>query len=196
MKKRELIFLIGFVLTVFLCSLTAFAKGSSDLAGEVLRLHVLANSDSEEDQAAKIYVKDRLVETYSDLYRECESLEEAAAKAEENLPAMRKTAEQALSDLGRSDNVRVSVEEYGFHTREYTTFALPAGTYTAVRVELGEAKGQNWWCVMFPPLCNSAAIDKQDVKDFSEESKDVLEAEPTYDVRFAIVDFFVSLFGG
>ncbi len=196
MKKKELALLIGFLLTVLLCSFTAFAKGSSDLTGEVLRLHVLANSDSGRDQQLKLLVKDALVEEYGDLYRNCADLAQAAETAEKNLTAMRLTAERVLQENGCSDPVRVSVERYAFHTRVYDTFALPAGTYTAVRVEIGKAAGQNWWCVMFPPLCESPALDKQDVEDFSAEAQDVLEAEPTYDVRFAIVDFFVSLFGG
>lgn len=196
MNKKELVLLAGFLLTVFLCSFTAFAKGSSDLTGEVLRLHVLAASDSGRDQQLKLLVKDALVAEYSGLYRSCETLDEAARTAEQHLDGMRRTAEQVLRENGCQDTVRVSVEQYAFHTRVYDTFALPAGTYTAVRVEIGAAAGQNWWCVMFPPLCEAPALDKQDVETFSAEAQGVLEAEPDYDVRFAVVDFFVSLFGG
>ena len=195
-RRLDALLTAGLMLAMLLTPLAGFGRRCAQVRGEVLRLHILANSDSAADQALKLLVRDAVLRETGDLFSSAATLEEALALAEESLPAIEETARRALEGAGCGDPVKAELTRMYFSTRTYGEDTLPAGEYAALRLTIGEAQGQNWWCVMFPPLCESPALDKQDVEDFSAEAQDVLEVEPTYDVRFAIVDFFVSLFGG
>ena len=121
-----------------------------------VRLHVLANSDSEEDQDVKLLVRDALLEKISGY--DASDKEEALEMIEKNKEALCTLAESVIKSQGMSHTVQIEVGEEEYPTRYYEDFALPAGTYTSVRVIIGEGGGQNWWCVLYPPLCNSTAI--------------------------------------
>ena len=124
------------------------------LADKVVRLHVLANSDSGEDQALKLQVRDAVLSAADGLIAPGGSLEEAEAAIVEALPALAAAGAQVMGQEGYSYPVTASLEHnVWFPTKTYTDFALPAGEYTALRVVIGEGGGQNWWCVVFPPLC-------------------------------------------
>jgi len=124
------------------------------LADKVVRLHVLANSDSGEDQALKLQVRDAVLSAADGLIAPGGSLEEAEAAIVEALPALAAAGAQVVGQEGYSYPVTASLEHnVWFPTKTYTDFALPAGEYTALRVVIGEGGGQNWWCVVFPPLC-------------------------------------------
>ena len=124
------------------------------LADKVVRLHVLANSDSGEDQALKLQVRDAVLSAADGLIAPGGSLEEAEAAIVEALPALAAAGAQVVGQEGYSYPVTASLEHnVWFPTKTYTDFALPAGEYTALRVVIGEGGGQTWWCVVFPPLC-------------------------------------------
>ena len=124
------------------------------LADKVVRLHMLANSDSGEDQALKLQVRDAVLSAADGLIAPGGSLEEAEAAIVEALPALAAAGAQVVGQEGYSYPVTASLEHnVWFPTKTYTDFALPAGEYTALRVVIGEGGGQNWWCVVFPPLC-------------------------------------------
>ena len=123
----------------------------------VLRLHVIANSDSAEDQRVKLMVRDAILEATGAYLGEADDEAEAAEIARQMVPVMRKAAEETLRREGSDHGVTVAVGEAYFPTREYESVTLPAGEYEAVRVIIGEGKGKNWWCVLFPPLCLGAA---------------------------------------
>lgn len=131
----------------------------SELAEKVVRLHVLANSDTEEDQALKLKVRDAVLDRTTEVLLGVESREEAQRRLGSLLPELRDLADTVIRDEGYDYGVRVEVAETSFPTKEYDGFALPAGEYLALRVLIGEAAGQNWWCVVFPPLCVTAASD-------------------------------------
>ncbi len=133
--------------------------GEQEIYDTVVRLHVLANSDSEEDQALKLQVRDAVLAVTSPLVEDCHSQEEAMAVLEANGALLQAAAEQVIAAAGRTDAVSIRLGEEAYPTRTYENCCFPAGTYVSLRVCIGEAAGQNWWCVLFPPLCLSAATD-------------------------------------
>ena len=123
-----------------------------DLADKVVRLHVLANSDTEEDQALKLLVRDAVLEQSADRA-------EAEIRLRESLPELEAIAEETVRANGYDYAVTAELEDTAFPTKEYDGFSLPAGEYLALRILIGEGAGQNWWCVVFPPLCTAASAD-------------------------------------
>ena len=129
----------------------------------VLRLHVLANSDSSEDQALKLEVRDRILEETATLFKDCKSKDEAREAVESNLDKIREIAEQTVREAGYEYGVSVSLGEEEYPTKNYEECCFPAGEYLSLRVMIGEAEGENWWCVLFPPLCIDAAGESREV---------------------------------
>lgn len=141
----------------------ALALNSRDqLADKVVRLHVLANSDSPEDQALKLKVRDRVLERATEILEESENRTQAEARIRGNILELERIANQEVQAQGYSYPVTAELAEVQFPTRTYQGFTLPAGKYLALRILIGEAQGQNWWCVVFPPLCTAAASDVPD----------------------------------
>ena len=132
------------------------------LEQKVIRLHVIANSDSEADQALKLRVRDRVLVLAEDILRQSGDMEEARQRLTEALPRLQQTAAEEIAAQGSRYTVSARLEETEFPTREYDGFALPSGEYLALRVVIGEGAGKNWWCVVFPPLCTTAACDFQE----------------------------------
>lgn len=129
-------------------------RSQAALSDQVIRLHVLANSDSEADQALKLKVRDRVLGAASDYFVPRATLEETREVLTEHLADIAAAGADQVAEEGYQYPVTVSLEDnYWFPTKQYTDFALPAGEYTALRVVIGEGAGQNWWCVVFPPLC-------------------------------------------
>ncbi|WP_300269558.1 stage II sporulation protein R [uncultured Flavonifractor sp.] len=158
LRRWELALLLG----VALAALAGvwLDRSQAALADQVIRLHVLANSDSEADQALKLKVRDRVLETASDYFVPGATLEETRAVLTEHLADLAAAGEDQVAQEGYRYPVTVSLEDnYWFPTKQYTDFALPAGEYTALRVVIGEGGGQNWWCVVFPPLCLGAVSE-------------------------------------
>ena len=120
---------------------------------KLIRFHVLANSDSENDQALKLKVRDKIIESMEDKLKESKSIEETRSIVNKNMKSMTEVALKEIKANGEDYSVEIKLEPYEFPTKSYGDFTLPAGEYEAVRVLIGKAKGANWWCVMFPPLC-------------------------------------------
>ena len=160
----ELALLLGLLVT--LCTGAWLGREQAELAGQVIRLHVIANSDSREDQALKLEVRDRILERAQELYPEHVTLAEARAALEESLSELSRIGEQTVKEAGYDYPVTAQLTQCWFPTKEYEDFALPAGDYTALRIVIGEGEGQNWWCVAFPPLCLGAA--SQSVEEASQ----------------------------
>lgn len=167
-----------------------------ELRESVLRLHILANSDSETDQDLKLSVRDALLENNSEIFEGADSREEAEWLAEKKLGRIEQIAEETLAKQGCYDEVSAKIVTMYFDERTYGDIVMPAGNYSALRVEIGEAKGHNWWCVMYPPLCISAACEEDEIKDdkkveeeyFDEDQQDIIYNPGKYRVRFAIWD--------
>lgn len=138
-------------------------KEQNSLADQVLRLHVLAHSDSPEDQALKLKVRDRVLAEAEQIMPQGVNVEEATNVLADNLSCFARAGEQVVSEEGFDYPVQVELEQVWFPTREYEDFSLPAGEYQALRVIIGDGGGQNWWCVVFPPLClNSVSESVQE----------------------------------
>jgi stage II sporulation protein R len=168
----------------------------------VLRLHILANSDSEYDQRLKLMVRDRLLE--SGLFESADSLSEAEAIAEEKLDKITDIAERVLRENGCAHKVTAELADVDFGDRTYGDITMPAGRYRALRIKIGSAEGHNWWCVMYPPLCLPAACEAEDgagedesaaEANFDEKELDILHKPRKYKVRFAIWDKIKSIIG-
>ena len=129
------------------------------LSEKVVRLHVLANSDSQEDQALKLRVRDRVLAETETLLESSTDRNEAERRLTAALPELERLAAEEITESGYDYTVSVRLEETAFPTRTYDGFTLPAGEYLALRVLIGAAEGQNWWCVAFPPLCAAASED-------------------------------------
>lgn len=159
---------------------------------ELIRLHVVANSDSVGDQAVKLQVRDAVVESLQEAMEDVADVEEAKAYLQENLPKMQAAANGALKAAGCSYEAVVTLCRETFDTREYDTFSLPAGVYEALRITLGNGEGHNWWCVVFPTLCLPATSEGfEDVAagaGFPETLNNALTGEDGYEVRFYLLD--------
>lgn len=160
MKKRY-ITAVCCLLAAVLTSLCASLQAQQQrLAEKLIRLHVVANSDTREDQRVKLLVRDAVLETADGLLRDAQNPE---AALQTGLPELERAANEKLASLGCEETASVSLRRELFPTREYETFRLPAGVYRTLRVSIGQAGGHNWWCVVFPALCLPAAE-----KDFTE----------------------------
>ena len=154
MKRWELALMCG-----VLCALALggwLDREQERLADQVIRLHVIANSDSPEDQALKLEVRDQVLAHAEELYPAGADRTAAAAAIQEHLPELAAAGQRVLEERGCDYAVRAELTETWFPTKEYEDFALPAGEYTALRVVIGEGAGQNWWCVLYPGLCRAA----------------------------------------
>ena len=139
--------------------------GEEQIYEDVLRLHVLANSDSKEDQALKLAVRDEILAVYGTALSDTGSKEAAVSAVSARLSDIQKTAEEKVRALGYDYSVSVSLDTERYTTRVYGDLTLPAGVYLSLCIVIGEGGGQNWWCVLYPPLCLSLATDTQAVED-------------------------------
>ena len=178
----------SFLLTVII-SLCGFEGSCRQISGQVLRLHVIASSDSEADQQLKLRVRDRILAA-SQPFLQDES-RKAAAEREiaGHLDELRQAAEAEIRESGYDYPVRVELTKADFPTRTYGSVTLPAGRYNAVRVIIGSGQGKNWWCVVFPPLCLPAAEKQTGLSDvLNKEELRLTESDPKYEVRFWLVE--------
>lgn len=165
------------------------------LASQVIRLHVLANSDSEEDQALKLEVRDRVLETTSALLAGETEPQAAAVLLNQHLDDIAQSAAQEISAQGHDDRVEVRLEQTWFPTRQYQGISLPAGNYMALRVLIGAAEGHNWWCVVFPNLCLPAVSERAlEASTLTPWQISLLQEEETsYVFRFKTLELWQSL---
>ncbi len=172
------------------------ASGEEEIYGDTLRLHVLADSDDTADQEAKLYVRDAILSTFGADFATLSEKKEAEAYVKEHLSAMEETARKTLRAHGLTYDVKATLSEEWFDTRAYGDFTLPAGRYTAVRITLGEGKGQNFWCMLYPALCTAPAMgEKIDLSEAYAESTCAL-ITGGYAVKFRTLEFLSAIFGG
>lgn len=190
MKRWELSILIGLVLSIALGGMTGFAQQCDAVRGDTIRLHIIANSDDPADQALKLKVRDAVLSETAEVFTHSASKEEAVAAARRNLVRIADTAVRTLRESGCDDTVTAQVTNMFFATRQYSDVMMPAGHYDTVRIVIGEGAGQNWWCVMFPPMCLPAA----EAGEVSEEAElaqaKLIPAKPEFRVKFAVVELY------
>ncbi|MGW8115023.1 stage II sporulation protein R [Caproicibacterium sp. NSD3] len=177
-------------LAISCTGITAAGEGISD---RVLRLHVLANSDSEEDQALKLKVRDRVLSVSEQWFKNVDSREEAQEAAAAHLADLKEAGEEVLRENGSNDPVEVRLEDCWFPTRTYGNVTLPAGTYRALRILIGEGKGHNWWCVLFPALClPGAEQDSNTLSDVLTPAQEEM-TQPGFAVKFKTVELYEEI---
>ena len=173
--------------------LATVVSDRQELDDSVIRLHVVADSDSEADQAVKLKVRDAVLTAMEITLAGAENKDQAQTALEERLAELEAAANHVLEAEGVSDRAKVTLLEEEFPTREYDTFSLPAGVYDSLRVTIGSGEGKNWWCVVFPGLCVPTAVEEvEDVAvsaGFSESLSGSITGEPEYQVRFFLLDW-------
>ncbi len=194
LTKRFLRAGVGGLVLCLLISLCGFYGRCAGVRESVVRLHTLANSDSEEDQALKLKVRDAVVEAAAGWLDGAENADEALALAEQRLPQLKVVAQQTVTDAGYDYPVDATLCTMYFTTRQYDAVTLPAGVYEAVRFTIGSGEGKNWWCVVYPPLCAGAAMERKKLGDVldSEQVAMVTDAE-RFAVRFKVVEWWEGL---
>lgn len=187
------------VLAVFFALGTALERQQQDLSDQILRLHVVANSDREEDQDLKLQVRDAVLKEADRILDGVDSRDRALEKLRNNLDRLETAAEQTLAVQGSRQEVAVSLDRELFGTRYYDTFALPGGYYDALRVTLGDGEGHNWWCVVYPQICTAAVSDQRAVAVMGGLTEDqallLAGDEPEYEFRFRLLELFENIMG-
>lgn len=201
---RFLLLLILFTIFILFSAFSYVNAVSSEISNSVFRLHVIANSDSEEDQNLKYKVRDSLLEYMNSLCSNVSSKQEAISIAQNHVEDFKNIAKRVISDNGYEYTVSVEIGQYDFPTKEYGDITLPAGMYDALRVKIGSATGHNWWCVMFPPLC-FVDVSSGVVPDSSKELLEENMSEEEYNLitdssnnsdlnfKFKIVELFENI---
>lgn len=191
MNKCIKVFVPVFLIFAFLLSyISPFIETSENISEEVFRLHILANSDSAEDQALKLKVRDDILMTGEKLFASSESLSETIRICKKNIDLFQKTAENSLRENGSDYSVKVYVDKEYFNTREYEEITLPGGIYNALKIEIGKGEGHNWWCVMFPAICLPSVTDDEINKYLSEDEQKLINSDSEYEIRFKIVEIY------
>lgn len=191
--KKEINLAVALALVVsILMSLSSFEARCEELRQNVFRLHIIANSDSEFDQALKLKVRDAVINETGDIYDRCLNLESAKKAAQENKERIYNAAKSVINAAGVDYEVEIEIGTAFFDTRHYETFSLPAGEYEALNIRIGQAKGKNWWCVMYPSLCiASSGARLSDA--VSEDSAEIASNPQNYVMRFKIVEIYENL---
>ncbi len=192
-KKLDIALFIGIIIAILVSSTNTFATDLEGISDNVLRLHILANSNSDEDQALKLKVRDEILKESSELFTEGKSRLEVEKLVLDNMDKIQKIAEKVIADNGYNYPVKCELTHMNFDTRVYDNITLPAGDYDALRITIGSAQGKNWWCVMYPSLCVAPSIKNSDLQTFSKSQVKVLKQPAKYQVRFKCVDVFNSI---
>lgn len=194
MSKQIKIFIPIFITILIITSyITPFILTSNRISNDVFRLHILANSDSEEDQNLKLKVRDEILKSSQTLFLNCKSLNEIIDISINNINYFKSIAEKCIKDNGYEYDVNVYVDKEYFNTRKYERITLPSGIYNALKIEIGQAKGHNWWCVMFPAICLSAVSDEEIYEILDEDEINLINSNEKYEIRFKIVEIYAKI---
>lgn len=192
MKKKIAVFVPVFLAFIlFICSFVPLITTGESISNKVLRLHIIANSDSDYDQNVKLKVRDEVLKLSGDMFADCKTLEDAKNVSQNNIDLIQSIANNTLSSLGCSEAATVAVAKEYFSTRIYDDFTLPAGIYDSIKIVIGNGEGHNWWCVMFPQVCLSGCTkDLED--DLTDEEIKMIHSKD-YILKFKAVEIYEKL---
>lgn len=194
--KIEISILAGLIIAAVL-SFTTFASTCQEIRTDVLRMHVIANSDGDEDQILKLKVRDAVLKEGKEIFDGSLTASQAEEILNPQKDRLLAAAQKEIADNGYDYDVKIEISKDFFSTRIYDDrITLPAGEYEAVRVIIGEGKGKNWWCVMFPPMCLPAAEGGDDVslsELLTDDELEIVESKPKYEPRFKIIELYEKL---
>ena len=187
MNKKEISVLAALVVTAVFSVLAAQIKEAQQIRDNTLRLHIIANSNTDTDQQYKLYIKDEILKMDEILPSKAENIDQAVSLVKGNLPVIEKRVNELLKTQNAPYTAACSVENFYFDTTQYTDFALPKGEYTALTIRLGKAQRKNWWCGMYPALCSSTfgELAMQDSSDFIKTQKPA--------ARFRVVEIYEDI---
>lgn len=197
--KRYLIVTLLLFIYILFYSISYANNTISNLSNSVFRLHVIANSNSEEDQNLKYLVRDELISYMNNLCTNVSSKEEAVFIAKEHSEDFNKIAKKVIKEKGFDYDVKISIGNFAFPTKQYGDITLPSGFYDALKVEIGKSEGKNWWCVMFPTLCfvdvSNGIVPEESKEDLqsmlTEEDYNLISSQTNeYKLKFKIVELF------
>lgn len=192
-KKVKLSVTIAIVASIIF-SIYSFAQTSEEIRSDFIRLHVIANSDSAFDQELKLNVRDFVLNNGSTIFDGTVNPQNVFLKVPKYLPELEELTEKFIRTYGYDYNVTITLEKEYFTTRTYNTVTLPAGEYTALKVVIGDGSGKNWWCVMFPPMCISAADEQEVLKTkVTENELRLVNKNPQFEVRFKIIELIEEI---
>lgn len=197
-KDKILLSVTAIAISIYMAfSCTYFTASAETVKDDVVRLHILANSNSEIDQEVKLKVRDALLKTNASILSDDVTKENAKAHFENSKEILLITAKETLKENGFNYNVKITLQEEYFETRAYGNLTFPAGQYTALKVVLGEGKGKNWWCVMFPPLCVPAAdgieTNETTTDYLTESGEKIVNGGEKYIVKFKFLEIYEKL---
>lgn len=192
LKKFTIAICMGLVMSI-LMSFAGFDASCLELKENLLRLHIVANSNKDYDQALKLKVRDKLLEVGDAAFKDTENLIIAKEKAEEILPIFKQAAEEVIIKEGYNYKVSVSLDKAFFDTRAYDDFTLPAGEYEALKVVIGKGEGKNWWCVIFPSVCIPSASNKNLNSVISKNTEKITSNAPKYKIKFKVVEWYETI---
>ncbi len=194
MTKRKMfnLSLVSALIFCMLFSMVGFTDSCEEMYDNIIRIRILANSDSEEDQSLKLKIRDSVLEASQGIYSECDSYELATCETEANLDKLLCAAKETIAENGYDYKVSLDFREEFFETREYEDFTLPAGNYKTAVFTVGEGKGKNWWCVIFPRVCVGACSDRLE-DTLSDGTADVAYNGKKYTVKFKTVEIFEKI---
>lgn len=192
-EKIKISIAVGLTVAIIF-SICSFAKTSEEIRSDVLRLHVIANSDSSVDQNLKLRLRDYILQEGKDVFDGSVNVNNAVAKLEPRIGELEESANEFVKNSGFDYSVKITLSNEYFTTRTYDTVTLPAGKYLALRVVIGSGEGHNWWCVMFPPMCVPAADKKDEIENvFSEKEIKLVESKPKYEPRFKVIEIYEEI---
>lgn len=199
MKKKLLRFEASLLTALIICcclNITAFSGQCDEIRSKMLRMHVIANSDSEADQNLKLKVRNAVLEAGKKVLDGSVTASDAKERIIPQIDKLESAALDVIESEGYSYDVQITVSDEYFPTRTYdNSVTLPAGVYTAVKVVIGEGKGHNWWCVMFPPMCLPAADAECSIDDvLTEEESRIVKGGDKYKIKFKIVEIYEDIF--
>lgn len=191
--KIEISLAIGLVAAIIF-SVVGFGADCKKVRNNVVRLHILADSDCEADQNVKLLVRDALLESGAEIFSGTVDVEDASGALECEKEELIRVAENVLRENGFDYGVSINLEREYYTTRTYDTYTLPAGEYLSLKVILGKGEGHNWWCVMFPPLCLPAASPSADIDAvLGTDGAKLIKSSPKYEMRFKIVEAYETV---
>lgn len=188
-KNIELGVLFGLICAIVL-SFARFEVRCDELRENILRLHIIANSDSEADQNLKLAVRDEILKSSTDIFKDCRDISSACNIAETQLDVIADKANSVIKQNGFNYTAVATVGDAYFETRQYDDFTLPAGTYKSLIVNLGEGKGKNWWCVVFPCVCVPTADDAELSDSVSEGAAQTAQNPQKYIMKFKTAEIY------
>ncbi len=189
LKNIYISLLCGLVIAIT-ASVAGFQADCAEIRENIFRLHIIANSNNEKDQNIKLSVRDAVLGLTEDMYANCKSYEEAKHITVQNLSELETVANAVLQDAGFNYKATAMIGTVNFNTREYENFTLPAGEYETLEIILGEGRGKNWWCVMYPSVCLSVCGEENFNSVLNKQQNDIVNGKEKYKIAFRFIEIF------